>query len=213
MQAAGTATASARSPTTASSSTRSPRSPTERSLLLRGYFEPTDRERAQGVKVPGAAHRALAQLAASGHLRLFLTTNFDRLLEQALEDAGVIPTVISSADSIDGAAPLAHSGCTVVKLNGDCRDTRIKNTAAELARYDASVDALLDRVLDEHGLIVCGWSADWDTALAAAFERCESRRYNHLLGPGRSAGRAGHPPDRPAPGGSAPDRGRRCVLH
>ena len=153
------------------------RSPTERSLLLRGYFEPTDRERAQGVKVPGAAHRALAQLAASGHLRLFLTTNFDRLLEQALEDAGVIPTVISSADSIDGAAPLAHSGCTVVKLNGDYRDTRIKNTAAELARYDASVDALLDRVLDEHGLIVCGWSADWDTALAAAFERCESRRY------------------------------------
>lgn len=56
-------------------------SPTERSLLLRSYFEPTDDERRNGLKVPTAAHRTMAQLALSGHVHLFLTTNFDRLLE------------------------------------------------------------------------------------------------------------------------------------
>lgn len=56
-------------------------------------------------------------------------------------------------------------------------DTRIKNTADELLRYDDPMNGLLDRILDEYGLIVCGWSADWDDALRAAFERCPNRRY------------------------------------
>jgi len=56
-------------------------SPTKRSLLLRSYFEPTDDERRNGLKVPTAAHRTKAQLALSGHVHLFLTTNFNRLLE------------------------------------------------------------------------------------------------------------------------------------
>jgi hypothetical protein len=60
-------------------------SPTERSLLLRSYFEPTDDERRDGLKVPTAAHRTMAQLALSGHVHLFLTTNFDRLLEKRSE--------------------------------------------------------------------------------------------------------------------------------
>ena len=58
------------------------RSPAERSALLRSYFEPTAEDRTRGVKVPGAAHTALAELAATGHIRLFVTTNFDRLIEQ-----------------------------------------------------------------------------------------------------------------------------------
>ena len=40
-------------------------------------------------------------------------------MEQALNDVGMLPTVISTPDSLEGAGPLAHSGCTVVKLNGE----------------------------------------------------------------------------------------------
>ncbi len=153
------------------------KSPAERSALLRSYFEPTTEERAIGVKVPGAAHTALADLAATGHVRLFVTTNFDRLIEQALEAAGVTPRVLSTPDSILGSPPLSQAGCTVLKLRGDYLDTRIKNTPAELDSYDEVVDELLDRIIDEHGFIVCGWSAAWDTALRRAFERSRSRRY------------------------------------
>ena len=153
-------------------------SPTERSLLLRSYFEPTDNERLRGLKVPTAAHRMMAQLALSGHVRLFLTTNFDRLLEKALDDVGIVPQVLSTPDSIRGAVPFGQTKCTIVKLNGDYMDTRIKNTPEELGIYDSAVNSLLDRVIDEFGFIVSGWSAEWDAALRGAFARNQSQRYS-----------------------------------
>ncbi len=151
--------------------------PSERNALLRTYFEPTDEEREQGLKLPTPAHRALAQLIHDGYFRVVLTTNFDRLLEMALEEAGVSPDVISTDDALKGARPYVHSKCTIVKLHGDYRDTRIKNTEAELATYSPELNKYLDTILDEFGLIVCGWSAEWDSALRSAILRCPSRRY------------------------------------
>lgn len=153
-------------------------SPTERSLLLRSYFEPTDDERRDGLKVPTAAHRTMAQLALSGHVHLFLTTNFDRLLETAINDVGIVPQVLSTPDSIVGAVPFGQTRCTIVKLSGDYMDTRIKNTPEELEAYDPTVDSLLDKIMDEYGFIVSGWSAEWDVALRGAFDRSESKRYS-----------------------------------
>ena len=153
------------------------KTPTERQQLLRGYFEPTSDERDQGLKLPSQAHKAIARLVAAGYLRVIITTNFDRLTENALEEEGIVPTIISTTDQIDGALPLAHSGATVIKLHGDYLDTRIKNTEQELAEYAGKIDRLLDRVFDEYGLIVSGWSGDWDIALRAAIERCPNRRF------------------------------------
>lgn len=153
------------------------KTPTERQRLLSGYFEPTEEEREEGLKTPTPAHKAIAQLAADGYLRVIITTNFDRLLEHALEALGVSPPIISTADAVSGAVPLTHSGVTIIKVNGDYRDTRIKNTVDELSSYDHEMNKLLDRVFDEYGLIVCGWSAEWDAALRAAIARCPSRRY------------------------------------
>lgn len=150
----------------------------ERSRLLRAYFEPTDEERERGAKVPSEAHKAIASLVAKGYVRVILTTNFDRLLEEALAGEGVVPTVISTPDAAEGAIPLIHSNCTIVKLHGDYLDTRIKNTPKELAAYDEKINAIIDRVFDEFGIVVCGWSAEWDAALRAALERCKSRRYS-----------------------------------
>lgn len=150
---------------------------TERNRLLKTYFEPTEDERQQNLKTPTDAHKAIANLVAKGYLRVILTTNFDRLMEKALEEAGIIPTVISSTDAIHGATPIAHSSCTLIKLHGDYLDTRIKNTQEELSLYDKRLNSLLDRIFDEFGLIICGWSGEWDTALCKAMERCQSRRY------------------------------------
>ena len=149
----------------------------DRRGLLRPYFEPTEEEKERGLKVPAEAHKAIAELVSKGYVRVILTTNFDRLLEEALAAAGVAPTVISTPDAAVGAIPLVHSNCTVVKFHGDYLDTRIKNTPEELDTYDPRIDALLDRVFDEFGLVVCGWSAEWDAALRNALERCRSRRF------------------------------------
>ena len=150
----------------------------ERRGLLESYFEPDEREREQGLKLPTAAHKAIAKLVAKGHVRVILTTNFDRLLEQALIDEGVQPVTVSSSDAIRGAPPYVHTSVIIVKLHGDYKDTRIKNSVAELAAYDEALNRYLDRILDEFGLVVAGWSGDWDAAWRAAISRMPNRRYS-----------------------------------
>lgn len=152
-------------------------SPADRRNVLQPYFEPSADEREQGIKAPNAAHRAIGELVAAGHVRVIVTTNFDRLLERALVDAGVQPSVISSPPAAAGAIPLAHSRCTVLKVHGDYLSPDLKNTVEELGSYDPAIDALLDQIFDQYGLIVCGWSADWDTALCNAILRAPGRRY------------------------------------
>lgn len=149
----------------------------ERQQLLRTYWEPTEDEREEGAKQPTAAHRAIAQLVSKGFIKVIVTTNFDRLMEMALAEVGVVPTVLSTADQVHGALPLIHTQCCLFKVHGDYLDTRILNTPEELSAYPAEFDELLDRIFDEFGLIVCGWSADWDEALRRAMTRAPSRRF------------------------------------
>lgn len=153
------------------------KSPSERQHLHKSYFEPTEEEREQGLKLPTPAHKAIAGLVSKGYIKVIITTNFDRLLEKALEEAGVTPVVISTPDGVDGAIPLTHSNCTIIKVNGDYLDSRIKITEGELSKYDKRINDLLDRVFDEFGLIVCGWSAKWDIALREALQRCRNHRF------------------------------------
>ena len=149
----------------------------ERRSILHSYIEPTSDDIAEGRRIPTKAHHAIAKLVQAGFVRVIITTNFDKLLENALREAGVEPTVIKSDDDLKGAIPLIHSRCFILKVHGDYLDTRIRNTESELATYSPEVNAVLDRIIDEHGLIVCGWSADWDPALQAAIRRAPSRRY------------------------------------
>ncbi len=153
------------------------KTPAERQQLLRAYWEPSGKEREEGAKQPTAAHCAIAALVAQGFVKVMVTTNFDRLMESALVDAGVVPTILSSPDQVHGALPLIHTHCCVFKVHGDYLDTRIRNTPVELSAYPDEFDQLLDRILDDFGLVVCGWSADWDPALRSAVLRAPSRRF------------------------------------
>jgi len=152
-------------------------SPEERRAILHSYIEPTEEDRDEGRKVPTAAHKAVAGLVRSGYVRVIVTTNFDRLMESALRERGVEPTVVASIDALSGAQPLVHSSCYIFKLHGDYKDARILNTDSELSAYPTEYNDLLDRIFDEYGLIVCGWSGEWDHALRAAFLRAPNRRY------------------------------------
>ena len=149
----------------------------ERRAVLHSYIEPTDDDREEGRKLPTNAHKAIARLVRSGHIRVIVTTNFDRLIENALREEGIEPTVVSSLDALKGAEPLAHTACYVFKVHGDYKDTRILNTEEELDGYPFEFDVLLDRIFDEYGLLTCGWSGEWDQALRNAITRAPNRRY------------------------------------
>jgi hypothetical protein len=114
---------------------------------------------------------------AKGYVRVIVTTNFDRLIEQALSEAGVQASVISTPYAVQSALPLTHSPCTIIKIHGDYLDSRLRNTKLELSAYEKPFDDLLDRVFGEYGMVVCGWSAEWDVALRAVIERCAPPRF------------------------------------
>ncbi|MEH0580051.1 SIR2 family protein [Streptomyces sp. B21-108] len=149
--------------------------PAARQALLSGYFDadPDDAD----DKRPGAAHRAIAELVRRGSIGVIITTNFDRLTERALEEAGITPQVIHRPEEYASAAPLQHRAVTVIKVHGDYLDYESLNTDEELGTYPADQAAFLERVFDEYGLIICGWSADWDKALVEAITGLRSRRY------------------------------------
>ena len=151
--------------------------PAGRRDLLRQFFEPTEDEREAGLKQPGVAHRALARLVATGAVKIVLTLNFDRLAENAIRDAGVEPVVLSSPDAIAGSDPLQHQKALVVHLHGDYLSPETLNTPDELETYDERMRSFLDEVFDRYGLLVVGWSANWDAALRARFQASSSRRY------------------------------------
>jgi len=146
-----------------------------RQSLLRTYFDPPPE--AGGPILPTVGHNALAELCRSGRVKLILTTNFDRLIERALDAVGITPQVISSSAAIAGMTPLPHAPVTVLKVHGDYAMPGLRNTPEELRTYDPEWDRLLDRIFDEYGLLTIGWSAEYDTALADALSRCPSRRY------------------------------------
>ncbi len=180
----------------------------ERQQLLRGYFELSADDREEGTKQPTATHRAIAALAAKGFIRVILTTNFDRLIETALDDAGVAPAVLTTPDQLQGALPLIHTRCCVVKLHGDYLDTRIRNTQAELDSYPAEFSRLLDRVFDEFGLVVCGWSAAWGRSSAQGVVPCVIAAVHDVLGGAWRSYRRGLELDRAPWGQVDSDQGR-----
>ncbi len=150
----------------------------ERRGILENYFEPTETEQEEGKKLPTKAHQTVAKLVSQGYVRMILTTNFDRLMEDALRGEGIQHMVIDQPENINGAPPYVHEKCVVVKIHGDYKDNRIKNSPTELATYNPSMNTYLDRILDEFGLIPAGWSGEWDTALRNAILRMPNRRYS-----------------------------------
>ncbi len=146
---------------------------TERVGLMKPYFEPDGEERPKPTK----AHYAIAKLAKNGYIKVILTTNFDRLLETALEEEGITPQVIRFDDDIKGATPLVHSDLTVVKINGDYLDCRFRNTDDELDSYSAEMSEYLHRIFNDFGLITCGWSAQWDRGLINIIRSSDNFRY------------------------------------
>lgn len=153
----------------------------ERLNLLRPFFEPTGEEVEQGIRQPTIAHQKIAKLVKEGFIRVIVTTNFDRLVENSLKDLGIEPTVISHPNHIENAIPLIHSSCTVVKVNGDYLETSFLNLKSELSEYDERLKDLLNSIFENFGLIISGWSGDWDLALVDILKSSNKFRFSNFF--------------------------------
>lgn len=150
----------------------------ERVGLLKPYFE---KDSSGNGYEPSLAHKRIAKLVKRGFIRVILTTNFDRLLENALTAEGVVPQIISNVSDIPGAIPLVHDTITVIKINGDYLDCRFKNTEEELSTYPQEFKEYLSFIFNNFGIITCGWSAQWDQGIKEILYSSESRRYSSFF--------------------------------
>jgi hypothetical protein len=122
----------------------------ERREYLKQFFE---------NEQPGEAHRQLAQMVAQKLVRFIFTTNFDDLIEKAVDELGVKYDVIYSDDV------LSHSrswdkidSCRIYKLHGDYKAGKVRNTYKELESLDPKIAEDFQYIIDRHGLIVIGYS-------------------------------------------------------
>jgi SIR2-like domain len=137
-----------------------PDAPTRRASLAK-HFEQVE---------PGPTYELLAQLPERGLVRVFVTTNFDRLLERALQARGIEPVVITSDADLASAPSREHADCYVLKTHGDYLRETIRNTPTELAELEPGMTTELQEVFDRHGLVVLGYSGS-DEALSNALRR------------------------------------------
>jgi hypothetical protein len=165
----------------------------ERQRLLRNYFEQSPEDVEAGRKIPTAAHRSIARLVRSGAVKVIVTLNFDHLIERALRDEGIEPTIVASPSDVQGMAPLHTLDCCVIHLHGDyVNPTSMLNTVTELAAYHPSTSKLLQMVLENYGLIIAGWSSTYDPALRDAIAAHYPNRFTLTwFEPGRVSEEAG----------------------
>ncbi|MHB1039207.1 MAG: SIR2 family protein [Desulfobacteria bacterium] len=161
-----------------------PGAPEEYAALFEAvYPAESDRRIYLDAKTAGAkpsyGHVALATLMRAQLTRLVWTTNFDPLIADACakvyDATGPLTTV--ALDAPDLAVQCIGEGRwpVEVKLHGDFRSRRLKNTGDELRQQDARLRQVLVDSCQRFGLVVVGYSGRDDSIMDALEEAVERR--------------------------------------
>jgi hypothetical protein len=111
---------------------------------------------------PSYGHIALATLMRAGLCRLVWTTNFDPLIAdaaaQVFGSTGPLTTVALEAPELAAQCIADGRWPVEVKMHGDFRSRRLKNTTDELRHQDAQLRGVLIEACRRYGLVVAGYS-------------------------------------------------------
>lgn len=150
----------------------------DRHGILRPHFARTPEDEPP-TRQPNGGHVGLARLARLGLVKVFVTTNFDRLIEEALQQQGLNPTTIATEGDLRDAPPLDTMEAVVIHIHGDWqRPDTLRNTEDELGEYPDWVQRLLGRSLEGRGFLIVGWSGRYDPALREALRANRTGRYS-----------------------------------
>lgn len=160
-----------------------PGAPDEYAALFEAvYPSEVDRRTYIAAKIAGGkpsyGHIALATLMRAGHARLAWTTNFDPLIADACakvyDGTGYLTTVSLDAPGLGREVINGERWPAEVKLHGDFRSRRLKNTTDELRKQDAVLRDGLVSMCSRAGLVIAGYSGRDDSimdTLEAALEQ------------------------------------------
>lgn len=121
--------------------------PADRRNFHEGKFKGTE---------PSQAHYELAQLVKDDYIKVIITTNFDPLMEKALDDKNVTYHSVTSDEEIENTPPREHTGCYILKLHGSWERTNLKVTQGEVANLEPGIKKEFESILNRYGLVVLG---------------------------------------------------------
>lgn len=159
-----------------------PGAPDEYAALFEAaYSSESDRRTYIQGKLAGAklsyGHAALATLIKGRKAQLVWTTNFDPLIAdgcaRVFGSTGQL-TTITIESGAEGRSALDEGRWPLeVKLHGDFRSRRLKNTTDELREQDAKLRELLIEACARFGMIVAGYSGRDDSIMDTLEEALE----------------------------------------
>ncbi|WP_137861145.1 MULTISPECIES: SIR2 family protein [unclassified Sphingomonas] len=131
----------------------------------------------RGMK-PTQGHLALAALLRASYSNIVWTTNFDHLLADAcartFETTAALNTAALDGSVLAGEFISEQQWPIEVKLHGDFRSRRLKNTSEELRHQDAQFRRQLVDACRRFGLIVAGYKR-WEPANPTGYMGGEAR--------------------------------------
>lgn len=134
---------------------------------------------------PSYGHLALATLLRLDTARIMWTTNFDSTIEDATVKVfgGTSALVTATLDSAQLAMEAINEGRwpLLVKLHGDFRSRKLKNTPPELQAQDAKMRRALVEACKRFGLAVVGYSGR-DRSIMDALEEAIDGGKGYPLG-------------------------------
>ena len=111
---------------------------------------------------PSYGHKIIATMMKMNLCRCVWTTNFDKLIEDAVAELNCSTTnlVVSSLEnpSLARTAINSEKWPLLVKMHGDFQSEKLKNIKEELANQDKDLRLLLLEQCKRYGLIVIGYS-------------------------------------------------------
>ena len=145
------------------------------------YPAESDRRAFLDAKLAGAkpsyGHMALATLMRGQQTRLVWTTNFDTLVDDAcakvFDTTSALTTVDLDRPELGEQAISDERWPVEIKLHGDFRSRRLKNTDDELRHQDTKLRRVLVDSCRRHGLVVIGYSGRDDSIMDALEEAVE----------------------------------------
>jgi hypothetical protein len=128
---------------------------------------------------------ALAQMIAEGHVSRVLTVNFDNVLARACGLLGEYPATYDFA-----TAPVTNDdgivSPAILHLHGQGYGIKLLNTDEETNQHAAKLAPILKRTLDQHPLVIIGYSGDADDVFSLLKDHhCQNNRI-YWLGHGDS---------------------------
>ncbi len=123
---------------------------------------------------PTESHVNIAKMVEKGLIRVIITTNFDRLMEDALNDRKIDYDVVDCSHDLKTLKPREHASCRILKVHGDYKSLNIKNTEKELEKLELGIEEEFQTILNNYGIVVAGYGGS-DKGVMSCFTKRDSK--------------------------------------